>query len=48
MGTLCGRLIGCGMFILLSVQISEDFALKYALLAIAVGQFLSIWMARVL
>ena len=45
-GLFAGRLIGCGMFILLSVMISEDFALKYALLAIAVGQFLSIWVAR--
>jgi YQGE family putative transporter len=45
-GLYAGRLIGCGMFILLSVMISEDFALKHALLAIAVGQFLSIWVAK--
>jgi len=41
-----GRLVGCGMFILLSYQISEDFALKYALLMIAVGQLFSIWIAK--
>jgi YQGE family putative transporter len=45
-GLFIGRLIGCGTFILLSYQISEDFALKYALLAIAIGQLLSIWVAK--
>ncbi|MGV8094035.1 MAG: MFS transporter [Mangrovibacterium sp.] len=45
-GLFIGRLIGCGTFILLSYRVSEDFALKYALLAIAIGQLLSIWVAK--
>lgn len=45
-GLYAGRLIGCGLFILLSYQFSEGFALKYALLIIAVGQMLSIFVAR--
>lgn len=45
-GLLLGRLIGCGLFIILARYVSEYAALRYALLVIAGVQFLSIFMAR--
>ncbi len=45
-GLYIGRLIGCGLFILMATFISEDFALKYALLIITSVQLLSIFVAK--
>jgi MFS transporter, YQGE family, putative transporter len=45
-GFFIGRFAGCGLFILLANQISDTFALRYALLIIGVVQLLSIWMAK--
>ena len=45
-GLLIGRLIGCGLFIVLARYSSEYVALRYALLVIAAVQFLSIFMAK--
>jgi len=46
LGTYIGRLFGCSLFILLARYASEDLALRYALLVIALIQFVSIWVAR--
>ena len=45
-GFFIGRFAGCGLFILLANQVSDTFALRYALLIIGVVQLLSIWMAK--
>jgi YQGE family putative transporter len=46
LGLYAGRLLGCGLFIIIAFYISQVAALKYALLTIAVLQLLSIWVAR--
>jgi len=46
LGLYAGRLLGCGLFIVIAFYISQVAALKYALLTIAVLQLLSIWVAR--
>ena len=45
-GLFLGRLIGLGMFILLAYYVSEEFALKYSLVIIAVTQLASIPVAK--
>jgi YQGE family putative transporter len=45
-GFYIGRFAGCGLFILLANQVSDTFALRYALLIIGIVQLLSIWMAK--
>jgi YQGE family putative transporter len=45
-GLYVGRFLGLGLFIGLATYVSEDFALKYALIIIGVLQMLSIPMAR--
>lgn len=45
-GFFIGRFAGCGLFILLANNISDTFALRYALLIIGVVQLLSIWIAN--
>jgi YQGE family putative transporter len=45
-GLYLGRLFGCGLFIGMTYVISEDFALKYALLIIAILQLISIFVAK--
>ncbi len=45
-GFFIGRFAGCGLFILLANNVSDTFALRYALLIIGVVQLLSIWMAK--
>ncbi|MDZ4716004.1 MAG: hypothetical protein SH819_11095 [Cytophagales bacterium] len=45
-GLYIGRFIGLGLFIYLATYVSESFALKYALIVIAVLQLLSIPMAQ--
>lgn len=45
-GLYIGRLIGCGLFIMMTSFITEDFALKYALLIIAGVQLFSIFVAK--
>jgi YQGE family putative transporter len=45
-GLYVGRFIGLGLFIWLATFVSEGFALKYALIIIAVAQLASIPMAR--
>jgi YQGE family putative transporter len=46
LGIYIGRLFGCSLFILLARYAGEDVALRYALLVIALIQFVSIWVAR--
>jgi MFS transporter, YQGE family, putative transporter len=45
-GLYVGRFLGLGMFIYLAFYVSETFALKYALIIIAMVQLLSIPMAK--
>ena len=45
-GLYIGRLFGCGLFISMTYLITEDFALKYALLIIAILQLISIFVAK--
>jgi YQGE family putative transporter len=45
-GFYIGRFAGCGLFILLANQLSNTFALRYALLIVAVLQLLSIFVAK--
>ncbi|TWU28351.1 MFS transporter [Bythopirellula polymerisocia] len=45
-GFFIGRFTGCGLFILLANNISDTFALRYALLIIGIVQLLSIWVAN--
>jgi YQGE family putative transporter len=46
LGLYFGRLFGCVLFIYVSRQVSEEAALRYALLMVAVMQALSIFVAR--
>jgi len=45
-GLYIGRVIGCGLFIIIARNVSEEAALRYALLGVAALQFCSIWVAR--
>ncbi|HQW10752.1 MAG TPA: hypothetical protein PLP06_01330 [Saprospiraceae bacterium] len=45
-GLLVGRLFGCGLFILLAWYVSSYIALRYALLVIAIIQFMSVFVAK--
>jgi YQGE family putative transporter len=45
-GFYIGRFAGCGLFILLATQVSNTFALRYALLIVALLQLLSVFVAR--
>ena len=45
-GLYAGRLLGCGLFILLARYVSDGFALRYALLVIAVVHFCGWFMMR--
>ncbi len=44
-GFYIGRFTGCGLFILLAYEISDTFALRYALLVVGVAQLLSVPLA---
>lgn len=46
LGLYAGRLFGCGLFIILARTISDYVALRYALLVIALIQFVSYFVAR--
>lgn len=46
LGLYIGRLFGCGLFIWVARSVSDDVALRYALLVIASMQFMSIFVAR--
>lgn len=46
LGLYLGRLFGCGLFILLAWYVSEEAALRYALLIIALVQFTSYFVAK--
>jgi YQGE family putative transporter len=45
-GIYIGRVFGCMLFILIARNISETAALRYALVAVAAIQFLSVFIAR--
>ncbi len=45
-GFYIGRFAGCGLFILLATQVSNTFALRFALLIVAGLQLLSVFVAR--
>jgi YQGE family putative transporter len=45
-GYYIGRASGCIMFILLAFYVSDTFALRYALLIVALLQLFSAWIAR--
>ena len=45
-GLYAGRVFGLGIFILLAFGVSETFALRYALIIVAVIQLLSIPLAK--
>ena len=45
-GFYIGRFTGCGLFILLATQVSNTFALRFALLIVAVLQLLSVFVAK--
>jgi MFS transporter, YQGE family, putative transporter len=45
-GFYIGRFAGCGLFILLATRVSGTFALRYALLIVALLQLLSVFVAR--
>ena len=45
-GFYIGRFTGCGLFILLATKVSNTFALRYALLIVAVLQLLSVFVAK--
>lgn len=46
LGLYVGRLFGCGLFIVLARYVSEEIALRYALLTIALVHFLGYFMAK--
>ena len=46
LGLYLGRLLGCGLFILLAWYVSDYVALRYALLVIAVVHFMGYFMAK--
>jgi YQGE family putative transporter len=45
-GLYVGRLFGCMLFILIARFVSEDAALRYVLLAVAIVQFASVFVAK--
>lgn len=45
-GFYLGRFLGCGLFLVLAYLVSNEFALRYALLVVAVVQLLSVVVAR--
>jgi MFS transporter, YQGE family, putative transporter len=45
-GFYIGRFAGCGLFILLATQVSNSFALRFALAIVAVLQLLSVFVAK--
>jgi YQGE family putative transporter len=45
-GFYAGRFVGCGLFILLANKVSDTFALRYALLIVALVQLLSVVAAK--
>ena len=45
-GFYIGRFAGCGLFILLATQVSNTFALRFALLIVAVLQLLSVFVTK--
>lgn len=45
-GFYLGRFTGCGLFILLATQVSNTFALRFALLIVAALQLLSVFVAK--
>ncbi len=45
-GLFAGRLLGCGLFILLALDVSDVVALKYALPIVGVLQVISIFVAK--
>jgi YQGE family putative transporter len=45
-GFYIGRFTGCALFILLATQVSNTFALRFALLIVAVLQLLSVFVAK--
>ena len=45
-GFYLGRFLGCGLFLVLAYQVSNEFALRYALLVVAVVQLLSVVVVR--
>ena len=47
-GFYIGRFTGCGLFILLANKVSDTFALRYALLIVAVVQLLSVPVAKMI
>ena len=46
LGLYVGRLLGCGLFIVLARYVSDYVALRYALLVIAVVHFMGLFMAK--
>lgn len=46
LGLYVGRLLGCGLFIVLARSVSEYAALRYALLVIAVVHFMGVFMMK--
>ena len=46
LGLYLGRLAGCGLFIFLAREVTEEVALRYALLVIALAQLASIFVAK--
>ena len=46
LGLYVGRLLGCGLFIVLARYVSEYVALRYALLVIAAVHFMGLFMAK--
>lgn len=47
-GFYIGRFAGCGLFILLAYRVSDTFALRYALLIVALVQMLSLPVAKMI
>jgi YQGE family putative transporter len=47
-GFYIGRFAGCGLFILLAYRVSDTFALRYALLMVALVQMLSLPVAKMI
>lgn len=47
-GFYFGRLVGCGLFLVLAYQVSDVFALRYALPMVGTLQILIIWLAYVI
>jgi YQGE family putative transporter len=45
-GLFVGRMVGCGLFIILATYVSDIIALRYSILIIGVVQLFSILLAR--